>query len=190
MLKAIIFDCFGVLYPVYIDDWFANNKTKFTVDTDTLDKLNLQIDLGQISQREFYEAISREIKLPVELIQNEIEQNIALDTKLISLIKKLKEKYAIGLLSNAGKEEIDIIYRDKIDGLFDALAISYEVKSVKPNTQIFLICLERLGAEAQEALFVDDNMTNIKAAQEIGLRTLYYPKFGNIPKDLTELARF
>jgi epoxide hydrolase-like predicted phosphatase len=190
MLKAIIFDCFGVLYPVYIDDWFTRNKARLTLDRATLDKLNLQIDLGRISQQELYEAFSREVKLPVEVIQEEIEQNITLDANLVDLIKKLKSRYKLGLLSNAGEEEISIIYKDKVADIFDSITVSYEAKCVKPDPGIFQIAAKRLNVAPNECLFIDDSHKNIEAAQNLGMKTITYPGYSKIPEELFEIATF
>ncbi|WP_296538288.1 HAD-IA family hydrolase, partial [uncultured Actinomyces sp.] len=35
--------------------------------------------------------------------------------------------------------------------------------------------LELAGVEPDQALFVDDNATNIAAAREVGLRTIHHP---------------
>ncbi|HUD10053.1 MAG TPA: HAD-IA family hydrolase [Candidatus Saccharimonadales bacterium] len=190
MLKVIIFDCFGVIYPQASGVYLDKRKELFQNHTEEIGELNLRIDLGEISRAEYFVGLEKVTGVSAKEIQDEVDRQLRVDQGLIDVIKKLKAKYKIGMLSNAGKEEIDIIYRDKIDSLFDALAVSYEVKSVKPNAEIFLVCLDRLGVKAEEALLVDDSMVNIKAAQDLGLQTLYYPKFGNMPKDLTELARF
>lgn len=190
MLKAIIFDCFGVLYPQASGMFFEKHKDLFRGYLEAMDDLNLKIDLGEVSRDEFFAGLEKVTSISAEAIKDEMDSQLQVDQELIDLIKKLKTKYKIGLLSNAGKEEIDIIYRDKIDHLFDSSTVSYEVKSVKPNAEIFLTCLNRLEVEAQEALFIDDSMTNIKAAQALGFQTLYYPKFGNIPEGLVELAKF
>lgn len=187
MLKAIIFDCFGVLYPQASGAFYEKHAELFKNNPATLDALNLQIDLGKINRQQFFAGIEAVTKIPRAQIQAEIEQNAAVDQKLVELIRSLKKTYKIGLLSNAGKEEIDCIYQDKINGLFDSITVSYEVGCVKPSPEIFLICMKQLGVAPEECLFVDDSTTNIAAAAKLNIGTLHYPTFGTIPSKLIEL---
>ena len=57
---------------------------------------------------------------------------------------------------------------------FDVVVVSYEVGLAKPDPRIFELCLSRLGAQAGEALFVDDRAENVAAAERLGLRTLLF----------------
>jgi HAD superfamily hydrolase (TIGR01509 family) len=187
MIKALIFDCFGVIYPQATGNYFERNKNLFKNGSDTLDKLNLQIDLGQITREEFFVGLEKEIGVPAKEIQVEIDKELIVDQQLIELIKSLRKKYKIGLLSNAGKEEIAIIYRDKIDSLFDTLAVSYEVGAVKPNLKIYLACAQRLNVEPAECIFIDYSNTNLEAAERLGMKTIYYSDFGTVPEELRAL---
>lgn len=184
MIKAIIFDCFGVLYPQISGNFFERHRDLFKNDTAALDKLNFQIDLGEITRADFFNGLQEVTGMDAGKIKSEFDQEFSVDSKLIEFIQKLKLTYKIGLLSNAGKEEIEIIYRDKIDGLFDATAISHEVKSVKPDSKIFLTCASRLSLEPEQCIFVDDSLKNLEAAKKLGMQTIYYPEFGKIPSKL------
>jgi len=187
-VSAVVFDCFGVLYPTYVDNFFEKHRSSFGNDIELLDKLNAQIDLGQISQTQFYKAIEMETGIPVSQIKVEMEADLIIDSQVLKLIIILKTKYKIGLLSNAGQEEISVIYKDKINGLFDAMSISYEVGDVKPNPKIFTACLDKLHVLPEESVFVDDNIKNLAGAQRLGMQTIHYPTFGTIPNDLLALA--
>src|SRR3989344_4475210 len=113
MIKAVIFDCFGVLYPDASGHFFQKHKDLFRNGSTYLDKLNLQIDLGQITRAEFFSKLEEETGISADLIKEEIDLELMVDQQLVQLIKKLKESYKIGILSNAGEEEIAIIYRDQ-----------------------------------------------------------------------------
>jgi HAD superfamily hydrolase (TIGR01509 family) len=184
MIKALIFDCFGVLYPHASGDFFERNKNLFGNNSSVMDKLNLQIDLGEITRADLFKRLEEITGIDADKIKAEYDQKTIADQALVEFIRKLKPLYKIGLLSNAGKEEIDIIYRDKLDDLFDATAVSYEVKSVKPDPEIFLICAQRLNLKPEQCVFVDDSPMNIEAARKLGMKTVLYPNFGSIPKDL------
>jgi FMN phosphatase YigB (HAD superfamily) len=101
MLNAIIFDCFDVLYPDYADNYIDRHPELFKNGLNFRDKLFRQIDLGEISQAQLYESLENITGSPAEEIKTEMESELKPDLNLISLIKRLKTKYKIGLISNA-----------------------------------------------------------------------------------------
>ena len=116
-----------------------------------------------------------------------IESELVSDKKLLKLISKLKLKYKLGLLSNAGQEEISIIYKDNINKLFDVITVSYQEGISKPSKEMFDVCVDKLGLTFQETLFIDDSKTNIDATKKLGLQTYHYQEFKNIPDLLFRL---
>jgi HAD superfamily hydrolase (TIGR01509 family) len=188
MIKAIIFDSFGVLYPQAMGHFFEKHKELFGSDSTFLDKLNLKIDTGKVSRTEFFIRLGEKIKMPSNAIRDEVNNELIANQRLIEFIKKLKKTYRIGLLSNAGEDEIRIIYRDKIDNLFDEKVISYEVGIVKPDPEIYRICAQRLGVELKECLFVDDSATNIETAKKLGMKTILYINFDDFYRKIKVLS--
>ena len=54
------------------------------------------------------------------------------------------------------------------------MVISAEVGVMKPKAEIYLLALEQLGARADEALFVDDFIENVEAAQALGMSAIHF----------------
>lgn len=184
MIKAIIFDCFGVLYPQAVGKFLKKHEMLFKSDTAFLGQLDIDIDLGKITRANFFKKIEAKIGIPVNQLQNEIDQQMIPDLKLVELIKNLKEKYKIGLLSNAGEEEIHVLYRDHLDYLFDSITVSYEAQLIKPNPEIFTLCSKRLEIPLNECLFIDYVEVNIEAARLLGMHTLLYEGYDKLIRDL------
>ena len=187
-IKAIIFDCFGVLYPDAVGHLYQRHEALIAVGAERLAELDRQIDLAEIDRATFFAELEKLCDVPAADLQAEIDTELVADKKLIKLIQKLKPRYKIGLLSNAGKEEIAVVYRDKIDGLFDAITVSYETQTIKPEPEIFLTACQRLGVEPSACLFVDDNPKNIAAAQKLNMHTMLYATFGSPPAELCQLT--
>ncbi|QHO90490.1 hydrolase [Actinomyces sp. 432] len=61
------------------------------------------------------------------------------------------------------------------DGLCDVDAYSCTLGVAKPSPDYFRAVLDLAGADPDEALFVDDNATNVSAAAAIGIRTVHHP---------------
>lgn len=53
---------------------------------------------------------------------------------------------------------------------FADIVVSGEVKLLKPDPAIYFLALDRFRLRPQDALFVDDRLINVEAAEAIGLR--------------------
>jgi putative hydrolase of the HAD superfamily len=89
------------------------------------------------------------------------------------------------ILSNMGDNVLANIERT-FDWLprFDVLVWSYQLKMAKPDPAIYLHTLRELNVGPSEALFLDDKLENIEAAQALGMRGIV---FSNIDSLRTEL---
>ncbi len=82
----------------------------------------------------------------------------------------------ICLLSNAGVPIRDVLDRDGLTPLVDAVVLSYEVGYVKPDPRIFAAALAAVSCAPTEALMVGDSGRDDTGGVELGLRTLIIPR--------------
>lgn len=78
------------------------------------------------------------------------------------------------IVSNVGFDLRPVIERNHI--VVDALVLSYEVGSVKPDAGIFTHALDLLGAAAAQTLMVGDSWRDDAGAAALGIRTLLLPR--------------
>jgi len=64
--------------------------------------------------------------------------------------------------------------------LFDDFVDSSEVGMRKPDPAFYLLACERNNIQPQEAVFLDDLGLNLKAAQELGMKTIHVPIGGSL----------
>ena len=94
----------------------------------------------------------------------------------VQILKELKEKgHKLYALSNWNAE----LYNRTVDDYpflnwFDGKIISGEVRLKKPDDEIYHLLLQRFQLRPQEALFIDDNKTNIETAQRLGIQTILF----------------
>jgi epoxide hydrolase-like predicted phosphatase len=106
---------------------------------------------------------------------------------LLDFIRGLRPRYKVGLLSNAWDDLRQTLHeRWNIDGLFDELIISAEVKMVKPDPRIFHLAVDRLEVQPVEAVFIDDIAENVEAAKREGLRAILYNDYQKTVDELTK----
>lgn len=105
----------------------------------------------------------------------------------IEIMKELKQAgYPLYGLSNWSAETFPYA-RQKHDffDLLDDMVISGEVGHVKPNPEIFQIMLDRIRRPAEECLFIDDSLANIRQAQKMGFAAVHFQS----PQQLRDTLR-
>ena len=106
--------------------------------------------------------------------QSKIECFEHIHPEILPLFSKLKEKnIKIGLIKNCYFEERDVIRKSVFWEYFDSVCMSCEVGLKKPDVQIFEMCMNDLGVQAEECLYVGDGGTfELETAQELGMQPL------------------
>jgi len=61
--------------------------------------------------------------------------------------------------------------------IFDHLVLSYEEGILKPSAELMIRALDRSGADAASAVFIDDKAKNLPPAEKLGIRTHCYENF-------------
>ncbi len=177
MIKAIIFDFYGVIRSNEYRDW----RLKHDISLDEFKKSATRLDMGKTSPEEFFDSLSQLSGIPAEDIQKEFSSNASLNKDLLNLIYRLKTKYKIALISNASSSNLrDILSSAGIDKLFDQVTISSELGYIKPSPEIFDYTLESLGIKASEAVFVDDIQRFVQTAESIGMKGVHYTDLGSL----------
>jgi len=186
-VKAIIFDFGGI---------FINLNYSATIDAfkklgiENFDELYSQAqqshlfdnyETGKISSQRFINGLLD--FLPTQPTPNQVVNAwnamlLDVDPKKVRLLKELREKYPVYLLSNTNDLHIDLAFRrwektigQSIHDSFDKIYLSHEVGLRKPNKEIFeLVCNEN-NLIPSKTLFIDDTEQHIHGAKSIGLQT-------------------
>lgn len=92
------------------------------------------------------------------------------------VIKKVKKKYKVGLLTNMYPNMLRQIYEANLmpDVKWDVIIDSSTEKMRKPQAEIFQLAQDRAGFKGEEILFVDNGAKHIKAAKRFGWQTYLY----------------
>ena len=71
--------------------------------------------------------------------------------------------------------------------LFDGIVVSGNEGVIKPDVRIFEILLGRYRIAAHEAVFIDDNPQNAKAASALGIHGIHFQSAGQLRRELSAL---
>lgn len=172
--ELIIFDFFGVIssevFPVWAKKYFSETEIKI-IRKEIIEKG----DKGIIKEQEIFKQLSEIVGKNSEDILNEWLEIAVINNEMITLIKNLRKKYQIALLSNAIGEFLNRIL-DRIDTaqLFDFIVISSEANIIKPDKKIFELLLSKMNIQANNSIFIDDNIINVEAARSIGIEAILF----------------
>jgi len=167
MIRAIIFDCFGVLYGGSID--YLRSLAPADRVRDVTD-LNQQKDYGFLTYEE-YLAQTGDIlgKSPAEIDHIMRERHVR-NEELVAQVRELRRECKIGLLSNVGEKMFEQLFTPaEANELFDVVVLSYKEGLAKPNPAIFTLAAERMGVSTGECLMVDDLASNCEGAESAGM---------------------
>ncbi|HLZ15317.1 MAG TPA: HAD-IA family hydrolase, partial [Candidatus Saccharimonadales bacterium] len=156
MIRAIVFDCFGVLatdgWLPFKERYFGHDTQKFAAASD----LGRAADAGLIDFDEFIGQVSALAQVTDLDARSQIEHNVPNDALFAYIRDALKPKYKIGMLSNAGADWLHELFTPEQVALFDAVALSYEIGVLKPAPRAYEVIAERLGVTPEACVFVDD----------------------------------
>lgn len=185
-MKAIIFDCFGVLTT---DIWlaFCDQLPKGT-NLAEASALNKAFDRGIISYEEFKQGVKEVTgEFPPDLDSMHMSDMTKNDA-LFDLIRELKADFKIGLMSNISSNWITKEFLSEGEQqLFDTMVLSYEVGMIKPDPRMYILACERLRVAPHEALMVDDREAYVEGAREAGMSGIVYENLRSFTQQLNEL---
>ena len=94
-------------------------------------------------------------------------------------LARWKQDYRLAMLSDAMPSTVDFMKQRGIYDLLDACVISTQVGALKPDRRMFDAVLAALDAPAEDCLFVDDRIVNVRGAVAAGLHAVQmaHPEF-------------
>ncbi|WP_455592838.1 HAD family hydrolase [Bacteroides sp.] len=147
----------------------------------------MQQERGLVTSAEFRDGIRDLMEKPATDKQIDAAWNsflVDIPTYKLDLLLKLRQKYVVYLLSNtndihwkwACKHAFP--YRGfRAEDYFEKIYLSYEMKMMKPDAEIFEAVLEDANIDPKETFFIDDAPANCRTAETLGIRT-YTPQPG------------
>lgn len=71
---------------------------------------------------------------------------------------------------------------------FEGIVVSGQEKTRKPHADFYHILFNRYSIDPARAVFIDDNIHNIKAGKELGLNTIHFRSAPELETELTKLG--
>jgi putative hydrolase of the HAD superfamily len=98
----------------------------------------------------------------------------------LDLVRRLKTKYQVGILSNTNQIHVDAVHEllqaehgmSNFYPLFDRVFYSQEMGLSKPSAAIYQQLLLELGTTPSRVLFFDDLLANVEGAAGLGIQAV------------------
>ncbi len=172
MIKAIIFDCFGVLLQRQGHESYKSGHDRAVQQQ--IDDLEREADLGAINEEEFNTKVAKLTGATPERIKDETTLYHR-NQELLDYVAELRSEYKVSVLTNVSKDAIGRFFdADEQKRMFDDIVISSEVGLVKPDPEIFALAARRLALRPEECIFIDDTAINCLAAAQSGIKAIAY----------------
>jgi len=184
MIKAVVFDMDGVL--IEAKDWHYDALNKalklFGFEISRFDHLTTYDGLPT---RRKLEMLSIERGLPTDLhaFINEMKQIYTMEIVYTQCkprfvheyaLSKLKAMgYKLGVASNSIRSTIEVMMQKaRLEDYLDVQLSAEDVTKSKPDPEIYVKAMSKLGVEPSQCLIVEDNENGIKAARASGAHVL------------------
>lgn len=173
MIKAVIFDCFGVIAT---EGWIPFKHKYFGDDPgkmrDAVDAVSAA-GTGFITHDEFIQAEADLAGISFEQAKAEIEDNVS-NTSLLDFIMNELGDYKIGMLSNVSGNRLTNFMSAENIARFDAICLSSEIGVAKPDPRAYEYVARELGVLPEECVFTDDRIDLCTGAEWAGMKSLLF----------------
>lgn len=187
-MKAIIFDCFGVLIGKGFHYTYQTAGGDPIKDRDFIESTLAKANLGLISDTDFREIMAQKVGVSLTDWNQSIKVSERLDIDLLKYIQQLRRTYKTAILSNANKQVLDqMIGKEWLQKDFDEVIVSAEVGLAKPDPRVYQLVVDRLGVTPQECLYIDDRSNFVMVARSLGMRAFLYKNFPHFKRNIPAL---
>ena len=185
-IKAIFFDFDGVLTTdksstttnaiYFAKKLGAAHEELMTLYKEQYAEADHKLDVGEILSPKIWQSMCERygVKYNPEWLTEAFEST-PMDDKMLNFAKKLKEKFAIGIITDNGIDRADYLWAmHKFDKIFNPIIVSSAVKATKGATDIFDIAAKRANVKPNECIFIDNTPKNIVSANKAGFIGIYF----------------
>ncbi|MCM8823055.1 MAG: hydrogenase maturation protease [Candidatus Omnitrophica bacterium] len=193
-MKCLAFDLGKVIFDFDYDIGLDKIKDKLGVSQDRVihtlfyEDFTLDFERGLVSCQDFYKEFVKKFKANLgyeEFI--DIWCNIfSPKLEMVDLVRRARLIYPTYLISNINKVHFEHLKNSfgEIFSFFDDLILSFEVKAVKPQREIYEVLRKKAQTTFDSIVYIDDREELINEAKKLGLRCI---KFISLPQLVGEM---
>lgn len=143
-----------------------------------------EFELGNISQYRFAECFKQEhriIETEQEIIEHFRNWPKGFYPGAFEFLKNLSTKYRVAALSNTNEIHWPRITNEFCaTDVFEKIIASHVVGMAKPDLSMYRHALCELNVSPERTVFIDDNESNVVAAQKVGINSYLAKGFSEV----------
>ena len=145
---------------------------------------------------EFWNLMLANLKIPEQSELPEILQAIRNNHEITmwklydnvpATLSTLHKKYKMALVSNCAVGTDKLINSLGLAGFFDCMILSFQIGVRKPDKSMYLEALRCLRLEANECVFIADEISDLEGAREMELKTVLVRQGSNTFQDAKDM---
>ena len=106
--------------------------------------------------------------------------------ELLAYYKSLKPNYSLNIFTMSHIQD-DPNSKEVIGDIFDQIFSAEDLGVSKTNPSSYGLIAEKLGKDPSEILFIDDQSSNVEAAQKAGMSAIQYKSVDELREKLNAL---
>jgi HAD superfamily hydrolase (TIGR01509 family) len=193
--QLVLFDIGGVLVKWH-DAWLYHVVSEqFDIQENILtrecEKEIVNLHTGKILENEFWRKIGKKVdspelqKVKKSLIYDTFKQKAKVNYSILKMVKIIQEnEIKVGVLSNLEKTTYAVLEEFGILDRFEFQFYSHKIGFAKPDKRLFKYVLDNVPFNLSEIFFIDDKITNIQAANVVGIKSIKYENAKKLSQDL------
>ena len=130
-------------------------------------------ETGQITSEEFSLEVVKDLNLdmsPAAFMENFATWIVGTFPDTFTLLDDIPQHIKVAALSNTSPAHWVEVEKTGLTDKIEHLFLSHEIGHLKPHYPSFQAAVDGLNLPAEEIIFFDDNMQNVHAANEFGLK--------------------
>lgn len=188
MIRAIIFDCFGVIITDALQAVREDLALSNPEGAEAIKNIIAANNRGFMQPGESNERIATILGISVGDFRRQISVGETRNEKLLTYILSMRTQYKTAMLSNiAGSSLVRRFPNNELSEYFDVVIASGDIGFAKPEPQAYEIVADRLNLRCDECIFIDDRGIFCEGATSVGMHAIVYTNFAQCKRDLKEL---
>lgn len=125
------------------------------------------------TEKDKQDTIEKLNKRAIQMWPEVMAEHASVFPSVKTTLEQLKDRgLKLAIVTGSGRTSLDLLVSAGLDEFFDVIISAEDVKKRKPDPEGLLLCLDKLGAKAETAIYVGDTTIDMQAARAAGLRSV------------------